>query len=42
MLAILRHKGILNKYLCKNFFKENGMLFLFCGDLNIEEEEEDE
>ena len=35
-VSISRHKGILNKHLCKNFFKENEMP-VFCGDSNIEE-----
>ena len=35
-----RHKEILNKHLCKNFFQENWMpvfFGFFCGDSNTEE-----
>ena len=33
-----RHKGIVKKYLCKNFFQDNRMP-AFCGNLNIEGDE---
>ena len=34
-LSISRHKGILNKHLCKNLFYKNWMP-VFSGDSNIE------
>ena len=38
-LSISRHKEILSKHLCQNFFQEN-RIPVFCGDFKIEEGDE--